>query len=292
MRLHHHLALVAALSLSVPVALSAQTTSSTSGTDQTSTTTTVNQTGSGTTTTQTQTTTTTTPSNTSSTNHPNRWTAAAFVGSNFSNNSASTFGGVNSPTAISTSTSTTGTVSSSGSSVDYGGEIGYLWHSIAGAEFLAGFTPNFHLENTLIETGTTPNVNTYMVNAIGVVPIGGDANVQPFISGGFGAITMRGLTAMSTMVGTTTTTTGGSAVSAVFDPNESHAGGDIGGGIMAFMGGWGVRGDIRYFRAFGNTTSSNTTTATTGNTTTTASTINLLPGLNFWRANIGLAFRW
>jgi hypothetical protein len=280
----HHLALVAALSLSGPVALSAQTTSSTSGTDQTTTTTTDQNQGS----TTTQTTTTTT--NGSYTNHPNRWTAAAFVGSNFSNNSASTFGGVNSPTSVSTSTGATGTVSSSGSSVDYGGQIGYLWHGVAGAEFLTGFTPKFHLQNTLIETGTTPNVNTYMMNAIAAVPIGGDANFQPFISGGFGAITMRGLTASTTTSGATTvSTTGtGNAATDVFNPNESHAGGDIGGGIMAFMGGWGVRGDVRYYRAFGNTTSSSMTTTTTGTTTT----INLLPGLNFWRANIGLAFRW
>ena len=59
---------------------------------------------------------------------------------------------------------------------------------------------------------------------------------------------------------------------------------------MGFAGNWGFRGDLRYFHAFDRGDNSiSTTTATTANGSTSNES---LPGLNFWRANIGVAFRW
>jgi len=254
----HQIAFVAVLSVSVPAALSAQTTS-------------------GRTTTSTQT--TTTASSTSGSGSvgttASHWIASGFVGSNFNNNSSSLLGA--------STTNSNSTVS--GNSVDFGGNVGYLWHNIAGAEFLAGFTPNFEMQNSLAPAGATPWVNTYMVNAVGAAPLGSGGMFQPFISGGVGAITMRGLNNSSNITNTGSVSTSASNLgNNLFNPDESRAGGDIGGGLMAFMGGWGVRGDVRYFRAF---ESDNAVTSTVNSGST-----DILPGLNFWRANIGVAFRW
>ena len=252
----HQIAFVAVLSVSVPAALSAQTTTTTSTTTQT----------------------TTTASSGSGSYHAataGHWIASGFVGSNFKNNSSSLFGG---ETNNANSTA-------SANSVDFGGNIGYLWHNIAGAEFLAGFTPNFEMQNALAPAGATPWVNTYMINAVGAAPLGSGGMWQPFISGGVGMITMRGLNSSSSTVSTGNVSTSASALgNNLFNPDESRAGGDIGVGLMAFMGGWGVRGDVRYFRAF---TSNNAVTSTVSSGST-----DILPGLNFWRANIGVAFRW
>jgi len=169
-------------------------------------------------------------------------------------------------------------------------------------------------------------INTYMANAVAVMPFGPDAKWQPFIAGGVGAISLRSDIASSDATGNQ------------FGPNASRFGGDIGGGLMGFLGNWGFKADLQYFRARGsyNTTASNlfytpgvspsqTTTgpATGGNPGVTtpspapspsptpvpvgpyvardtsssssgpsglADTV--LSGLHFWRANIGVALRW
>jgi hypothetical protein len=209
-------------------------------------------------------------------------------------------------------TTSTGSSSSDtgGSSGDFGGSVGYLWHSVIGGEFLAGWTPNFEMNNTFVPSDPSPRVSTYMFNIIGAAPLGEEARFQPYVSGGWGAVTLHN----ASTTGTFTTGTGTSAT-ATFMDDENRAGGNIGFGVLAFLGNWGVRGDIRYFKAFaGNTdTASSTTTSTTNSTTTTTGAtgttttsststtasgtgdngeFELLPGLNFWRANIGLAIRW
>jgi hypothetical protein len=198
------------------------------------------------------------------------WIASGFVGSDFAR-------------------------TATGSSVDFGGSVGYLWKNWVGGEFLAGFAPNFQLQSTATNAallnGTNPDINSYMVNAIGAASLGPDANWQPFISGGLGAITLRsGLTSNST-----SGTAVGTAVSNTFNPDESHMAGNIGAGVMGFVGSWGIRADVRYFRAFSdnNTSGTSTSTGTTGGTTAgSTSNLGIVPGLDFWRANIGVAFRW
>ena len=173
------------------------------------------------------------------------WTASGFVGSNFG-------AGANS------------------ASVDFGGQIAYLYRGLIGAEFLGDFAPNFHINNALL--ADNPNVNSYMANVIGAVPIGSEATVQPYVSGGLGGIQLR-----SDML-----TIGGPAT----ESNQTKFGGNIGAGVMAFAGNVGIRGDLRYYRAFNNGVS---TTATTPADVFAQS---LLSGLDFWRANIGIALRW
>src|SRR5262249_12408073 len=49
-------------------------------------------------------------------------------------------------------------------SFDFGGEIGYLWKGMLGAEFLANFTPSFGVSSALITDN--PQVNSYMANGV------------------------------------------------------------------------------------------------------------------------------
>jgi hypothetical protein len=177
-----------------------------------------------------------------------RWIASGFVGSNFG-------------------------ASATSAAADFGGSFGYVWNSWVGAEFLANFTPNFQIQNPALFNGRAPQVNTYMFNAVGSVPFGADGQWLPFVSGGAGAVTLRS----GALNGDTTN---------VFTPDDSKAGGNIGFGLMGFMGNWGVRGDIRYFRAFSSTNTSTPSSAAN------AVANSVLPGLDFWRANIGVAFRW
>jgi hypothetical protein len=180
------------------------------------------------------------------------WTAAGFVGSNFGARADS-------------------------ASVNFGGQIAYLYRGAIGGEFLADFAPHFRLNNVLL--ADNPMVNSYMFNIIGAVPLGGEAHVQPYVSGGLGGIQLRSdMLTFSTVPGGVTTTT---------TANQTRFGGNIGAGIAAFAGNVGIRGDVRYFRAF-----TNNDVTTTATTPADVFAQNLLSGLDFWRANIGVAFRW
>jgi len=100
---------------------------------------------------------------------------------------------------------------------------------------------------------------------------------QPFVSGGFGSIGIRAdvLTGFDI---------NGNQISN--STNTQRWGGDIGGGIMAFANRWGVRGDVRYFRASSNDSFSN------NDSTDTRVARALLSDLGFWRGTLGLSFRW
>ena len=156
----------------------------------------------------------------------------------------------------------------------YGGQVGYLWHGIVGAEFIADFAPHVGFDSLLLEQN--PNVNSYMGNAIGAYPFGADGRFQPYVSGGFGAIGMR--SKIFTPLGVN-----GSADT--INVNEKKWGGNIGAGMFAFADRWGVRGDVRWFRAGSDDTLDSTTPE--GNVAQA-----LLSDLRFWRGTVGVAFRW
>jgi hypothetical protein len=183
------------------------------------------------------------------------WFASGFVGSNFGQDAAD-------------------------ASVDFGGNLGFLWNGAIGAEFLANLSPDFELEpaRRALLLGDQPWINSYMLNLIGAIPVGGDSRFQPFISGGVGALTLRSNVLLSDDGDNELT------------PDDSRFGGNIGAGIMGFGGNVGVRADFRYFRGFGDSAELNeldpveTPAEAVGN--------RVLSGLDFWRANIGVAFRW
>ena len=242
--------------VAIPALAAAQATTTTTpdntSTTQTTTTTTTTAPQGGTQTTTARTTTDADLDDADST--PGGWFASAFVGSDFGQSADS-------------------------SSVDFGGALGYTsgWF---GGEFLAGFTPNFQMRNRLFVD--EPQVNSYMFNLMAGVPMGPAKNWQPFVSGGIGALTLRS----DDLSGD---------ISNDFDENfqsdDSQFGGNIGFGVMGFAENVGIRADVRYFRAFGDNALENALDLDP-DTFDDSSPINILPGLDFWRANIGLAFRW
>ena len=168
-----------------------------------------------------------------------------------------------------------------GASFNVGGQLAYLWSGKVGAEFLADFSPSFNLDNVLFEN--SPQVNDYMFNAIAAIPIGGEHLFQPYVSGGIGAITLRSrVFALDPLLAVPTAISDVDTVKV----NGSRFGWDIGAGGMGFSGNWGFRGDIRYYRATVNNT------INLNNTPETIFANQALSGLNVWKANVGLAFRW
>jgi hypothetical protein len=180
-----------------------------------------------------------------------RWIASASVGSNFG------------PTEDE-------------ATLDYGASIGYLWRGAVGFELLGQATPDFSLDNILFVE--RPMVNSYMANFIGAVPIGLDGQFQPFVSGGFGAIHLRqdilNLAAAN-------------PVASAITGDALRFGGNIGGGVMAFVRNVGIRGDVRYYRASQDPDANLDPDNSADVVADTA-----LSGLDFWRANLGITFRW
>jgi hypothetical protein len=92
--------------------------------------------------------------------------------------------------------------------------LAWLWRQSIGAEFIAGFAPD-----TTFSSGVDDaQVHNYMANAIAALPLGENGAIQPFVSGGIGAITLR-------------------VDDDEFDldaPDETEFGANIGFGVMTF----------------------------------------------------------
>lgn len=179
---------------------------------------------------------------------PSQWISSGFIGSNFG-------------------------ASAEDPSLDFGGQVAYLWNGIVGGEVIGDFAPSFEINNALL--ADTPNVNSYMLNVIGAVPFGIEGRFQPYVSGGLGAIQLR----------SDVLNTAGVPTSGFESANEAKLGGNIGFGAMVFAQNVGVRTDVRYYRA-------NASDADSSGTMAEQFTQNLLSGLDYWRANVGVAVRW
>jgi hypothetical protein len=191
------------------------------------------------------------------------WLASGFVGSNFGSTNNDFF-------SVDRSRS-----------FDWGGQIGYLWRGVVGGEFLANFTPSFGVDTLGVVLTDNPHVNSYMANAVGVLPLGAKGQFQPYVSGGFGGIQMRfanGIVGSGILVDGVVVDVTTSSIS------QTGGGSNLGGGIMAFAGKVGFRGDARYYHA--NTFTPDATSLAN------RVTQNLLSDLNFWRADVGVAFQW
>jgi hypothetical protein len=207
------------------------------------------------------------PATTSTFTDVGHWFASAYLGPNWGGSSdAFTFNNTEFDTG-----SRTG--------INYGAEIGYAWSGAIGAEFLVNYAPNFELNSVLLQR--RPSVSSYMGNVIAAIPIGEGHRAQPFVSGGIGAVNIRSTIftidpgTPGVNVATLDTTT----------DNGSRFGWNLGGGAMVFNGSWGLRGDVRYFKATTNDT-------ITDDTPTEVFLNNALSGLSYWTANFGVAFRW
>jgi outer membrane protein with beta-barrel domain len=214
-----------------------------------------------------QSTTTTAPAPTYSGQSTGQWFASGFVGSNFS-------------ASLDTNLENTNLDNnSSNSSLEFGGNVGYTWNRVFGVEFLADFTPTFGVSrilnadevNRLIDD---PRVNTYMFNAIAAVPISA-GRFQPFISGGIGGVSVVADVLDNVLLRDGSTTRS----------SLSRMGTNLGGGVYTFAGNIGFRADVRHYHSSADDNRTATIVAD-------QLTENLVSGLSFWRANVGLAFRW
>ena len=151
--------------------------------------------------------------------------------------------------------------------VDFGATIGWMGAGIVGWEVDFGWAPNF-FENTAgtgnFEFGDS-NVTTLMGNVLVGVPVGGQSGpgIRPYGSGGVGLIRSR--------------IDGGDFFD---DFSTNDFGLNVGGGVHGFFtDNFGIRGDIRYFRAFGDEEPDDDFDLALGD-------------FDFWRATVGVTFRF
>lgn len=188
-----------------------------------------------------------------------RWMASGFVGGQFGTN-------VDEPENT-----------EAGDSLSWGGQVSYAWRYL-GAEALFDFAPNVRIANANVAFDDDPHVNSYMANAIGLLPLrAGD--FTPYLSGGLGAIQMHADIFPFPLLSSTVEAT-----------NETRFGGNLGFGLMAFTGRFGFRTDVRYYKA--STAFEPTEADDLADSLAEARTERLLSGLQYWRANFGLALRW
>jgi hypothetical protein len=151
------------------------------------------------------------------------------------------------------------------SSVGYGAAFDYLRNGRYGFEVLTGFSPNLDLQLAATDDS---QVNNYMFNVIGAIPLGDNGGWQPYASGGIGAMTFRsGLT---------------SDLADLFnEPDDTRLAYNFGFGLMGFADKIGFRADVRYFMAQAD-----------DNPGSTDSVFLPFQDVNFWRSTAGIAIRW
>jgi opacity protein-like surface antigen len=150
-----------------------------------------------------------------------------------------------------------------GTNASYGASLGYMGAGVIGFEVDFGYSPNFFEDPSTNDIDS--NITSLMGNLIIGVPVGGQTGpgIRPYVSGGAGLLRTR--------VGDP---------GDFFDIDENAFGINVGGGVMGFFSDHvGLRGDIRYFRAFKDDD--------------TDEGVDLrLGGFDFWRGSVGVAFRF
>ena len=207
--------------------------------------------------------------------HEYPWMVTGFLGSQWATGTSSINTGLNAanlPVPVNTADG----------GLTYGFQVGYLRRYIGG-EFVADFAPNFRMSSLAI--AKDPTLNSWMFNLIGAFAV--RSQFQPYGSIGIGGITLRSQTFDDTAI-PIITVQGTAAVSQnTINTSRTAFGWNVGGGFFAFADRWGVRADIRYYQAQDFSTN-NLNNGTVPSDFTQA----LLSGLNYWRANLGIAYRW
>ncbi|HTM34005.1 MAG TPA: outer membrane beta-barrel protein [Vicinamibacterales bacterium] len=152
-----------------------------------------------------------------------------------------------------------------GQHVTYGGSFGWMGAGIIGFEVDGAFAPDvFDTDDGVDLSIKDSNATTLMANLIVGAPIGGQAGVRPYVSGGAGLLRSRV-----------------QDVDQFFDVDDNSFGVNIGGGVMAFVRqNFGIRGDIRYFRGLQDV-----------NVDRSGASLNL-GTFDFWRGTFGVTFRF
>jgi opacity protein-like surface antigen len=151
----------------------------------------------------------------------------------------------------------------------FGGSVTYLYKRAIGAEALVTATPGIGTTEDVIEDS---GIDTYMANVVAALPLGQEGRIQPFISGGLGAMRLRALLPQS-------------GVGSV-EVDDTRLGANVGGGLMWFKDRWGVRTDLRYYDAL------RTDDFDSDDEVELPDSENVLNTGNFWRYNVGVAYRW
>ena len=152
----------------------------------------------------------------------------------------------------------------------YGASLGYMGAGIVGFEFDFGYSPNFFEaiaggDDDDFTFADDSNVTTLMANVILGAPIGGQTGpgIRPYGVAGVGLVRTHVVDATGFFE----------------DLDSNDFGFNIGGGIEGFFtDNLGIRGDIRYFRAFANDDDDDLDFA--------------LSDFDFWRATVGVTFRF
>lgn len=146
--------------------------------------------------------------------------------------------------------------------VNFGASVAFLGGGVFGVELDAAITPNFFDAGDDGVPLEDSNVSTVMGNLMIAAPVR-SSGIRPYASGGIGLIRAR-----ATSVGN------------VFDLDDNSLGVNVGGGIVGQVNERiGIRGDVRYFRNIQDSEA--------------GEDIDLdLGGFNFWRASLGVSFRF
>jgi opacity protein-like surface antigen len=152
----------------------------------------------------------------------------------------------------------------------FGGSIAYLHNRRIGGEALVSATPGLGTTKDVLEDS---GMDSYMGNVIAAVPFGRDGSIQPFVSGGVGAMRLRALVPQ----------TGVGSV----EIDDSRFGANVGAGLMWFRNRWGFRTDIRYYDALGEDEFD-----TDDEVRLPQDADSVLTEGNFWQYNLGVAYRW
>ena len=151
--------------------------------------------------------------------------------------------------------------------INYGASFGFMGAGIFGLEADVSYSPNFYDANNSFDIFSSEgNVTSVMGNIIIGAPIGGMApGLRLYGSAGVGVLRSNV-----------------TSVNNLFDINENSFGMNAGAGVMGFFSEHvGLRGDIRYFRAFSD------------DDVDTDVDVNLRAGdFDFWRGSAGLTFRF
>jgi len=205
------------------------------------------------------------------------WMVTGFLGSSFSTSFSSI------QTATAAANIPVGVDTADGG-LTAGFQIGYLRRYLGG-EFIGDFAPTFRMSSLLL--ADEPAVNSWMFNVIGAVPLGSEDRFQPYGSIGIGGITMRSQTFASSAI--PVITVDGTLAQSLDTINTTRTafGWNVGGGFFAYANRWGIRADARWYKA--QTFSTNNLNNGTVQSDFTQA---LLSGLSYWRANLGVSFRW
>jgi hypothetical protein len=151
--------------------------------------------------------------------------------------------------------------------VNFGASFGWMGAGVIGWEFDFGYSPNF-FENTAgsddFEFGDS-NVTSLMGNVVIGIPLGGQKGVgfRPYGTGGLGIIKSR--------IGN---------AGDLFEVDATDWGFNLGAGAMFFFSdGFGLRGDLRYFRSLEDNEPDDEFDVAFGD-------------FRFWRGTVGFTFRW